>query len=200
MAKKDRNSEKEDRYLTLIGIFIGVVFMFWLLFFYTLPAYSYCLIQPRHEVAHIQKSEKEKFITIVKLCLVANDNYPNSNHYIPEKLALAQAIVESNWGNSRFAKEGNALFGIKTWNLNEPHIKPLGSPNANFGLKSYKSYCHSVKDYLRLLNTSPHYEGFRKARDSKASMTELTEELRDYAENPHYPRILMKIIKEVQNF
>ena len=98
MAKKDRNSEKEDRYLTLIGIFIGVVFMFWLLFFYTLPVYSASITQP----------EKDKFITIVKLCLVANDNYPNSNNYIPEKLALAQAIVESNWGNSRFAKEGNA--------------------------------------------------------------------------------------------
>lgn len=190
MAKKDRNSKKVDSRLAFIGICIIAIFVFWLLFFYTLPVYSASITQP----------EKDKFITIVKLCLVANDNYPNSNNYIPEKLALAQAIVESNWGNSRFAKEGNALFGIKTWNLNEPHIKPLGSPNANFGLKSYKSYCHSVKDYLRLLNTSPHYEGFRKARDSKASMTELTEELRDYAENPHYPRILMKIIKEVQNF
>jgi flagellum-specific peptidoglycan hydrolase FlgJ len=190
MAKKDRNSEKEDRYLTLIGIFILAVFVFWLLFFYTLPAYSASITQP----------EKDKFITMVKMCLIVHDNYTNAKNYIPEKLALAQAIVESNWGNSRFAKEGNALFGIKTWNLNEPHIKPLGSPNANFGLKSYESYCHSVKDYLRLLNTSPHYEGFRKARDSKASMTELTEELRDYAENPHYPRILMKTIKEVQNF
>ena len=188
MAKKDRNSEKEDRYLTLIGIFIGVVFMFWLLFFYTLPVYSASITQP----------EKDKFITIVKLCLVANDNYPNSNHYIPEKLALAQAIVESNWGNSRFAKEGNALFGIKTWNLNEQHIKPLGSPNANFGLKKYSSYCDSVADYLHTLNTSSQYKKFRELRDKRASVIEMIEALGNYAEDPNYSTILINKMKESQ--
>ena len=38
---------------------------------------------------------------------------------------LAQAIIESNWGKSRFAIEGNNYFGIRTWDDNVPQLKPL---------------------------------------------------------------------------
>ena len=41
---------------------------------------------------------------------------------IPNDLILAQAILESSWGKSRFAREGNNYFGMRTWDLNDEHI------------------------------------------------------------------------------
>ena len=42
--------------------------------------------------------------------------------YVPSELVLAQAILESNWGNSRFAKEGNNYFGMRTWDPSKKQI------------------------------------------------------------------------------
>ena len=74
------------------------------------------------------------------------------------------AGVESNWGVSRFATEGNALFGVRTWDLTTPHMKPLENLDALFGVKKYSTKCDSVKDMIRILNTHPAYEEFRKER------------------------------------
>ena len=126
-----------------------------------------------------------------------HDNYPNAKNYIPEEIALTQAIVESGWGTSRFAKKGNALFGIRTWDLNEPHIKPLFNDNATFGLKKYSSYCDSVADYLHTLNTSSQYKKFRELRDKRASVIEMIEALGNYAEDPNYSTILINKMKEL---
>ena len=74
------------------------------------------------------------------------------------------AGVESAWGTSRFATEGNNLFGVRTWDLNRPHMKPLAIPDAKFGLKIYRTKCESIKDMIRILNNHPAYEEFRKER------------------------------------
>ena len=83
---------------------------------------------------------------------------------IPTELIIAQAVLESNYGKSRFAKEGNNLFGIRTWNLQEEHIKPFNTNDQTFGVKIFKSKCDCVKYYVKILNNSSAFKDFRKMR------------------------------------
>ena len=85
---------------------------------------------------------------------------------IPISMILAQSIIESGWGSSRFAQEGNALFGQWTWKDNDG-IKPKGNLNANFSVKNFKSLLDSVNSYILNLNTHPAYEELRNFRTSQ---------------------------------
>ena len=90
----------------------------------------------------------------------------NKINSIPISLILAQSIIESGWGASRFAQEGNALFGQWTWK-NDDGIKPKGNLDANFSVKSFDSLLDSVNSYILNLNTHPAYKGFRNFRISQ---------------------------------
>ena len=85
---------------------------------------------------------------------------------IPISLILAQSIIESGWGASRFAQEGNALFGQWTWK-NEDGIKPKGNLDANFSVKNFKNLLESVNSYILNLNTHPAYKDLRNFRTLK---------------------------------
>ena len=85
---------------------------------------------------------------------------------IPISMVLAQSIIESGWGSSRFAQEGNALFGQWTWKNNDG-IKPKGNLDANFSVKNFKSLLDSVNSYILNLNTHSAYEGLRNFRSSQ---------------------------------
>jgi len=82
---------------------------------------------------------------------------------IPRKLVLAQAALESNWGKSRFVKEGNNYFGIR---CKRPGcgIAPKKVNPGKFWVKSYPSILAGVRDYMRLLNSSMYYKEFRDLR------------------------------------
>ena len=80
---------------------------------------------------------------------------------VPTSIIIAMAGVESGWGTSRFANEGNALFGVRTWDKNTPRMKAKGNPDANWGVKKYKTKCQSVKDMIAILNRHPAYKEFR---------------------------------------
>ena len=81
---------------------------------------------------------------------------------IPVSLALAQAVIESGWGTSRFAYEGNALFGQYVWGTNKNGIIPNErDTNANFKIKSFNNLSDSVASYMKNLNTNFHYNEFR---------------------------------------
>ena len=90
----------------------------------------------------------------------------NKINIIPISLILAQSIIESGWGASRFAQEGNALFGQWTWK-NDDGIKPKGNLDANFSVKSFDSLLDSVNSYILNLNTHPAYKEFRNFRISQ---------------------------------
>ena len=126
--------------------------------------------------------------------------------YVPSELVLAQAILESNWGNSRFAKEGNNYFGMRTWDPSKKQIKPLKRPNADFGLIVYSSACESVKDYISNLNNSDQYESFRKIREleiklwGKADPKVLAKGLGNYSEEKgEYINKVIDKIRILQN-
>ena len=79
-------------------------------------------------------------------------------------MMLAQAIVESGWGGSRFAQKGNALFGQWTWDKKKG-ISPTGIHRPSFAVKSFKNLQDSVDAYLLNLNTHPAYSKLRNYRE-----------------------------------
>ncbi len=79
---------------------------------------------------------------------------------VPVGLALAQAAVESGWGSSRFALEGNALFG--QWVFDERF--GLKAENSEAIIRRFPDLSSSVRSYMRNLNTHYAYENFRRER------------------------------------
>ena len=121
---------------------------------------------------------------------------------IPVSLAIAQAAKETGWGTSRFALEGNALFGQWTWS--GEGIKPAGADNnTSHKVMKFKILKSSVRAYQRNLNTHSSYKDFRFARaelrDNKMKLDSLilANYLDKYAETgKEYVKILKKIIKQ----
>lgn len=109
-------------------------------------------------------NDNKQFIQALTTCI----NFINFGlHYderIPKELIIAQAVLESNYGKSRFAVQGNNLFGIRTWNLKEEHIKPFDTKDTTFGLKVFKTKCKCVRHYIKLLNNSSAFHEFRIVR------------------------------------
>ena len=121
---------------------------------------------------------------------------------IPISMAIAQAAKETGWGTSRFAQEGNALFGQWTWT--GKGIKPAGAEvDSTHKVMKFKVLQASVKAYHRNLNTHSSYREFRRVRaelrdEGKAldSMV-LSEYLDKYAQTgKKYIKILQQIIKQ----
>ena len=82
---------------------------------------------------------------------------------IPVSIALAQAANESGWGTSRFALEGNALFGQWTWS--KKGISPKNKdPDQNHKILQFQVLKASVKAYKNNLNTHNAYKEFREVR------------------------------------
>ncbi len=121
---------------------------------------------------------------------------------IPTSIALAQAAKESGWGTSRFALEGNAIFGQWTWS--GQGIAPLDrESNKNHKILKFPILRASVKAYQNNLNTHKSYTKFRAKRSSlrekkkKITGLELTETLNNYAQTgSEYTKILNQIIRQ----
>ena len=122
---------------------------------------------------------------------------------IPASIALAQAAKESGWGTSRFALEGNAIFGQWTWNGQgiEPLLK---DKSKNHKILRFPILRASVKAYKNNLNTHKGYAKFREKRKSlrdknkKVNGLDLAKTLGNYAQaGSEYIKILAQII--VQN-
>ena len=121
---------------------------------------------------------------------------------IPVSLAIAQAAKETGWGTSRFAQEGNALFGQWTWS--GEGLKPKDSEkNEGHKVMKFNVLQASVRAYQRNLNTHKSYKEFRKARaelrDQGLLLDSLilSEYLNNYAETGNqYVEVLKKIIKQ----
>jgi len=121
---------------------------------------------------------------------------------IPTSIALAQAAKESGWGTSRFALEGNAIFGQWTWS--GQGIAPLDrESNKNHKILKFPILRASVKAYQNNLNTHKSYTKFRQKRltlrdkNKKIKGLELTETLNNYAQTgTEYTKILNQIIKQ----
>ena len=121
---------------------------------------------------------------------------------IPVSLAIAQAAKETGWGTSRFAQEGNALFGQWTWS--GEGLKPKDSKKGeDHKVMKFNILQASVRAYQRNLNTHSTYKDFRKARaefrdtNKLLDSMELSKYLNKYAQTGNqYVEVLQKIIKQ----
>lgn len=123
---------------------------------------------------------------------------------VPASLVLAQAAVESGWGTSRFAREGNALFGQWTWSKNEndgivPENRIEGKTHM---IKAFQTPVDAVSSYMRNLNTHRAYRDLRKIRasfrksDTKITGSALAEGLEAYSEKGYaYVKLIKQIIR-----
>jgi len=126
----------------------------------------------------------------------------NRMDMIPVSIALAQAAKESGWGTSRFALEGNAIFGQWTWD--GQGIAPLKRDgDKNHKILKFPILRASVKAYKNNLNTHKSYSKFREKRKQLREKNKtitglaLTDTLKNYAQTgSEYTKILNQIIKQ----
>ena len=121
---------------------------------------------------------------------------------VPISMALAQAAKETGWGTSRFAQEGNALFGQWTWSGEGLKPKDADKDKGHKVMK-FNILQASVRAYQRNLNTHKSYENFRIARAELRDKNQpldsliLSQHLDKYAETgQEYVNIIQKIIKQ----
>ena len=145
-------------------------------------------------------TDKTSFINATSKCVSYLNWTTDRSKRVPISIIIAMAGIESAWGTSRFAKEGNALFGVRTWDLkNTPHMKAKGNPDATWGVKKYKTKCQSVKDMIRILNTHPAYELFRDVRAENLESGQwdygrLLSGMTAWSTNPDYKQIILQTI------
>ena len=123
---------------------------------------------------------------------------------IPTSLAIAQAAKESGWGTSRFALEGNAMFGQWTWGK-DGIVPKEKETNQEHKILKFPMLRSSVKAYMFNLNTHRGYKDFRDARaelrknNKTISGLDLVNYLQNYAQTgSEYTRVLRKIINQNQ--
>ncbi len=121
---------------------------------------------------------------------------------IPVSLALAQAAIESGWGTSRFAIEGNALFGQYIWDQNKDGIVPENRDlGENYKIKTFNTLSDSVSSYMKNLNTNHHYSEFRLNRyilrnnNLPLNGITLSDYLYNYSIEDNYSEKIKNIIK-----
>jgi len=146
----------------------------------------------------IDTSSSNKFIDSMKKCIAFINLDLAKEEQIPTLLIIAQAIVESDYGTSRFAKEGNALFGVRVWSKNG--ILPLKQDaSINWRIKTYYSKCASTKDYIKILNNNHHYSEFRNLRKRTKDPVKLAETLENYSTSQTYRIEIVRMINIIKD-
>lgn len=130
-----------------------------------------------YDVEHGSMTNEELHATLLKRVDV-----------VPEALGLAQAAKESGWGTSRFAREGNNLFGEWCFDKGCGIVPENRAPGRSHEVREFASPKKSIDSYLRNLNSHPAYRDFRTLRqqlrqgDRPLSAQELAAGLSQYSE------------------
>lgn len=116
---------------------------------------------------------------------------------LPNSIVLAQAAVESGWGQSRFFLEGSNLFGVWSFSKNEPRIAAARTRNQKYiYLRSYKDMSESIVHYFEILGRAKPYKPLRSARAKTDNPYILLKHLMKYSERgAAYTRQLRKMIR-----
>jgi len=146
----------------------------------------------------INTETKSQFVYTLSKCIDKIYETTDISKQIPKELIIAQAALETGWGKSRFANEGNNLFGIRTFNKDSKWLLPITWDQTKWigwGVKVYETRCDSVKDYVRILNEVFAYEEFRLAREEGADVYQLADTLTSYATRKNYTTLIKQVIK-----
>ena len=138
---------------------------------------------------------KPLFVYSLNSCITDLNKTIPIEKQVPSELIVAQAIIETDWGTSRFANEANNLFGIRTWNQDENHILAT-TEWTGWGVKAFNTKCDSVADYIRIINEVPAYAEFREMRqDGVTDALLLARTLKKWAADPNYTDLIKDVIQ-----
>jgi uncharacterized FlgJ-related protein len=145
-------------------------------------------------------SNNKEFITSLTHCInYLNFNIPRRQR-VNTELIIAQAIVESNYGTSRFAREGHNLFGIRVWSKEGmlPHKQP---DTIEWRVRVFKNKCESVRYYIEILNTKRAYAEFRKIREITLNKDPIlmAKALDNFSTNKEYEKHVIEVIRKLRN-
>ena len=141
-------------------------------------------------------SNKDEFVRGITECTV------HFNTAIPPQfravvvISVAQAALESSWGESRFARQGNNFYGLIETDPSKPHMKALHN---DVMLKKYNRKCESVADYITLLNVGTDFEEYRKVRNKETvlqevNLDEIIDTLHTFAIDKEYTNKIKKTV------
>ena len=144
---------------------------------------------------------QKTFIEAVSKCVDYLNFEYNEEQEIPKAIIIGMAMMESDNGTSRFALEGNALFGVRTWDPNVPQIKAYRSLDSKWGIKKYPTKCASVRDMIHILNTKGVHREFQRERAVQRiigmkNVYRLAGSINSWATNPEYSEQLKAIIRD----
>jgi len=121
----------------------------------------------------------------------------------PVSIVLAQAAIESGWGESRFFKQGNNIFGMWSVNPNEPRMRAKGTRNGKpVYLRKFATLSDAIDNYFETIGRGA-YKSFRKQRKITDDPLQLVQYLVNYCElKGKYTRKLRKFIiaNKLKNF
>ena len=176
---KSENQSSRSLKAILIGKLISLIILFVVFVAGTFYPNFYTLGKIEHKIEsrYIEEAKniglyepeflfenKIQFLDKLETCINFLNFSLHKSERIPKEIIMAQAVLESNYGTSRFAVEGNNLFGIRTWNLKEKHMKPFNSKDTTFGVKVFETKCKCVKYYMKILNNHTAFSDFRRKR------------------------------------
>ena len=145
------------------------------------------------------KDDRDQFVQGITECTIKYNTFLPPFERAVVVLSVAQAIIESDWGTSRFAREANNFYGIIQTDRTEPYIKSL---KGNALLKVYGNKCESVADYVELLNNGSFFKEYRDLRTKQVLVEEvdvlaLINTLDSYAKDPRYQAKLKDVINSL---
>jgi Bax protein len=116
---------------------------------------------------------------------------------LPNSIVLAQAAIESAWGQSRFFLEGSNLFGVWSYNPYEPRIAAARTRmnQKRIYLRAYPDMSESITHYFEILSKANAYRTLRKARLETSDPFKLLPHLQNFSERrTFYTNQLKKVI------
>lgn len=115
----------------------------------------------------------------------------------PKSIAMAQAAMESSWATSRFFRKANNIFGVWSFNKNEPRIAASQTRGAKkIWLKKYNTLEDSIKDYYKVISRGRAYKEFKKLKMKTENPYELVKKLDKYSEiRAKYTKELSRVIR-----
>jgi Bax protein len=145
-------------------------------------------------------SNDKEFISSLTTCInYLNFDIPRRQR-INTELIIAQAIVESDYGRSRFAREGHNLFGIRVWS--KEGMLPFKQPESiDWRVRVFKNKCESVKYYIEILNTKKVYAEFRRVREITINRDPIAmaKTLDNFSTNKQYEKHVIEVINKLRN-
>ena len=151
------------------------------------------------KLPNFEHTNNQQFLDNVVQCVNYIEHNTTDVYPVNLELLLAQAALESGWGNSRFARVGKNLFGIRTYDLQEPHMLPSNNPK-KWGVKVFEHECDSVLNYMSILNNGGAYKKYRDLRESGIDDPYiLVETLDAYAADKHYFSKIKSILTKIRS-